>query len=330
MRIAVFSSRKFDEQFLSEAFRGTKHHLEFFETRLNAGTVGLATGFDGVCVFVNDSLDAPVIRRLSNTGCKIIALRCAGFNNVDLSSAEEAGIAVVHVPEYSPHAVAEHTFGIILCLNRKIHRAYQRVRDGNFALDGLLGFDLKGRTLGIVGTGRIGRAAAQIGAGFGCNVLLHDPFPNEDASQFGTYTDLEQLLSSSHIVSLHCPLTPETQHLIDANAIEIMRPGVMLINTSRGALVDSKALIGGLKSGKIGTLGLDVYEEEADLFFEDRSSEILQDDVFIRLLTFPNVLITSHQAFFTADALQEIATATKSSVDQCAAGEPVALLVPRP
>jgi D-lactate dehydrogenase len=282
---------------------------------LTSETVSLANGFRAVCGFVQDDFSAPVLRQLAAGGTQLIALRCAGFNNVDLSVAADLGMTIVRVPAYSPFSVAEHTVGLMLALNRHLHRAYNRVREGNFALDGLLGFDMHGRTAGIIGTGKIGYCVAKILAGFGCTLLGHDRFQNADCEQLGLrYVPLHELYAHADIITLHCPLTPETHHLIDSEAIGRMKPGVMLINTSRGAVVDTLALIEGLKKGKISALGLDVYEEEADLFFEDLSNRVLQDDVLARLLTFPNVIITGHQAFFTTDALTAIAETTLANI----------------
>ncbi|WBB47473.1 2-hydroxyacid dehydrogenase [Verrucosispora sp. WMMA2044] len=315
MRVTVFSTKPYDRTFLSEANAAAGHELTFLEPRLTAQTARLAEGSDAVCAFVNDDLCAEALGQLADVGVRVVALRSAGFNNVDVVAARKLGLTVVRVPEYSPHAVAEHTAGLILSLNRKIHRAYNRVREHNFALAGLLGFDLHGRTVGIVGTGRIGVCVAQIMAGFGCRVLASDPYPNEAAVAAGVeYVPLERLLTESHIVTLHCPLTPDTRHLIDADRIALLREGVMLINTGRGALVDTRAVIDGLKSGRIGYLGLDVYEEESELFFEDRSERVLGDDDFARLTTFPNVLITGHQAFFTEDGLHNIAETTLTNL----------------
>ncbi|WP_164101351.1 2-hydroxyacid dehydrogenase [Candidatus Laterigemmans baculatus] len=311
MKIAVFSSKPYDRDFLQAANEAYQYELSFFEPRLTAETVELAHGFDAVCVFVNDRLDASVLPRLAEGGTRRIALRCAGFNNVDLAAAERLSMQVVRVPAYSPYAVAEHTTGLILALNRKIHRAYARVREGNFALSGLLGFDLHGRTVGIVGTGQIGTVFTRIMAGFGCRLLGHDPYPNAECQGLGmSYVPLSTLLAESDVISLNCPLTPATHHLIDAEAIAQMKRGVMLINTSRGAVIDTKAVVDGLKSGQIGSLGLDVYEEEGDYFFENLSEQVIADDVLARLISFPNVLITGHQAFFTADALRSIAETT--------------------
>jgi D-lactate dehydrogenase len=320
MRVAVFSSKAYDRTFL-EAFNASRHELQFFEPQLNVETVTLAAGFEAVCVFVNDHLDAEVIEKLASSGTRLLALRCAGYNNVDLGAAQEHGLTVVRVPAYSPHAVAEHTIGLILALDRRLHRAYNRVREGNFALDGLLGFDLCGRTVGIIGTGRIGMVVAQILTGFGCRVLAFDPSPSQACRALGAnYTTLDDLLARSDIVTLHCPLTPQTWHVIGRNAIAKMKPGVMLINTSRGALIDTVAVIGALKDGRIGYLGLDVYEEEEQIFFEDRSGLIISDDVFARLLTFPNVIITGHQAFFTREALESIAATTLQNISDFESG----------
>jgi len=315
MRVVVFSTKSYDRTFLECANSRFAHELTFLEARLTSETSKLAKDFPAVCAFVNDVLDAPVLKRLAQGGTMAIALRCAGFNNVDLPTAEKLGFQVVRVPAYSPHAVAEHTVGLMLALNRKIHRAFSRVREGNFSLDGLLGFDLNGRTVGVVGTGQIGAIVSRIMSGFGCRLLGCDPSPNSDCEQFGIkYASLEELLSKSDIVTLHCPLTPQTRYLINTRTIGQMKPGAMLINTSRGAVVDTKAVIDGLKSGRIGSLGVDVYEEEADYFFEDLSQQVITDDVLARLLTFPNVLVTGHQAFFTQDALEAIAETTLNNL----------------
>lgn len=324
MRVAVFSTKPYDEAYLKEAST-VGLDLSFFEARLTAATAGLAQGFDAVCAFVNDDLGAEVLGLLSGHGVRLVALRCAGFNHVDLSAAEAAGIAVARVPAYSPHAVAEHTVALMLTLNRNLHRAYNRVREGNFALNGLLGFDLAGKTVGIVGTGQIGSVVARILTGFGCKVLAFDPFENPDCVDIGVrYVPLDTLLRESDIITLQCPLTPQTRHLIDADAVAKLKSGAMIINTSRGAVVDAKALIGGLKSGQIGSVGLDVYEEEAGLFFEDQSATFIRDDIFARLLTFPNVLITGHQGFFTHEALTAIAETTIGNISAFgASGEPL-------
>lgn len=310
MKVAVFSTKPYDRLFLEKTNQKYGHELSFFDPSLNTQTVALAKGFAAVCVFVNDSLDRPTLQALHQQGIELIALRCAGYNNVDLETAKELELKIVRVPAYSPHAVAEHAIALILTLNRKIHKAYNRVREGNFALDGLLGFDLHDRVVGIIGTGKIGRIAGQILHGFGCQILAYDPYPNQEfGDRYANYVDLQNLLAMSDIISLHCPLTSENYHLIDDKAIASMKPGVMLINTSRGSLVDTSAVIKGLKSSHIGHLALDVYEQENNLFFEDLSGKIIQDDIFERLLTFPNVIITGHQAFFTEDALENIAIA---------------------
>lgn len=321
MRVAVFSVRPYDERFLSAANAGAGHDLVFFESRLSMSTWRLAAGFEAVCAFVNDELDAPLLERLASDGVRLIALRAAGFNNVDLVAAHRLGLTVARVPAYSPHAVAEHALALILTLNRKIHRAYNRVREGNFALDGLMGFDMNGKTAGVVGTGAIGEIVARLLQGFGCTVLAADPQPNSGLQALGVrYAAPEDLLPVCDILTLHCPLTPQTRHMIDARAISRMKHGAMLINTSRGAVVDTRAVIRGLKSGAVGSLGLDVYEEESDLFFEDRSARIIDDDVFARLLTFPNVVVTGHQGFFTEEALAAIAQTTIANLSAFAAG----------
>ncbi len=323
-RIAVFSTRRYDREFLTAANEGVGHELVFFEPRLTAETAGLAAGFAAVSVFANDELDRTTLASLAAGGTALVALRSAGFNNVDLAAAGALGVHVVRVPAYSPHAVAEHAVALILTLNRKIHRAWQRVRDGNFSLDGLLGFDLYGRTVGVIGTGIIGATTAAILAGFGCRLLASDPFPNERLLELGArYVELAELFAESDIITLHCPLLPETTHLIDRRAISQMRRGVMLINTSRGGLVDSAAVVAGLKAGRIGSLGLDVYEEETELFSHDLSGQIIQDDVFSRLLTFPNVIVTAHQGYFTSEALREIAATTLLNVSEFEAGRPL-------
>jgi D-lactate dehydrogenase len=314
-RIAVFSSKPYDRDFLSAANQQYGFDLVFLEPRLSSETAALAAGFPVVCAFVNDRLDAGVLEKLAAGGTRIVAMRCAGFNNVDIAAAERLAVRVVRVPGYSPHSVAEHTVGLILTLNRKIHRAYSRVREGNFSLNGLLGFDLHGRTTGIVGTGQIGAVVARIMAGFGCRLLGFDPYPNPQCEALGMrYVGLEELLGQSDIVTLHCPLNPSTYRLIDAKAVQQMKRGAMLVNTSRGAVIDTQAVINGLKSGQIGSVALDVYEEEGDYFFEDLSEKVISDDILARLLTFPNVLITGHQAFFTRDALESISATTLKNV----------------
>lgn len=321
MNVAIYSTRPWDETYLGEA--NTGHELRFLEAKLDHTTTSLAADADAVCVFVNDLVDRQVIEDLAGLGVRFLALRSAGFNHVDLAAAAEFGITVVRVPAYSPHAVAEHTLALLLALNRNIHRAHNRVREGNFRLDGLLGRDLIGKTVGVIGTGMIGQVVATIFQGFGMNVIAHDPYPSDVVVGMGIpYVDLTELFARSDVITLHCPLTPETCRLIDAEAIAQMERRPMLINTSRGALIDTTAVIDGLKSGKIGSLAIDVYEEEGDLFFEDLSNTVIQDDVFSRLLTFPNVLVTGHQAFFTEEAVQQIAEVTIENLDRLEAGGP--------
>ena len=315
MKIAVFSSKPYDIEFFGAANERYGFELSFLEPRLTYETVALAKGFPVVCPFVNDELDAEVLRELHAGGTRMLALRSAGFNHADLDEAAALGLVVTHVPAYSPYAVAEHTLALMLTLNRKTHRAFARVREGNLALEGLMGFDMHGRTAGVVGTGKIGALVVRSLLAMGCDVLAYDPYPNEECERLGArYVDLDELLTSSDIISLHCPLTPETRHIVSRESLSRMRRGVMLINTGRGALVDTNAVIAALKSGQIGYLGLDVYEEEGGLFFEDHSNRVIQDDVFSRLLTFPNVVITAHQGFFTAEAVSSIAETTLSNV----------------
>ncbi len=321
-RVAVFSTHPFDREFFDAANRTHGLQLEYFEPRLATATAPLAAGYPVVCAFVNDDLHADVLETLARGGTRMLALRSAGFNHVEVEAAKRLGLTAARVPAYSPHAVAEHTAAMILALNRKIYRAYARVREMNFALDGLLGFDLNGRTAGIVGTGKIGSVVARILAGFGCRLLASDVAENPDCLELGVrYVALETLWGASDIITLHAPLTPQTRHMVDASAIGRMKRGVMIVNTSRGALIDTRAAIAGLKSGQIGYLGLDVYEEEEHLFFRDLSSKVIQDDVFARLLTFPNVVITAHQAFFTREALTAIAEATLGNIAAFARGE---------
>ena len=321
MNIAVFSTKPYDRRYLEAANQPHGFTLHYLEPHLSLETAVLARGFRVVCAFVNDVLDAQVLDELNRHGAELIALRCAGFNNVDVPHAKSLGLQITRVPAYSPHSIAEHTVGLMLALNRKIHRAHNRVQEGNFALEGLLGFDMHGLTAGVVGTGKIGINVARILHGFGCRVLAYDPYPNAECEAVGaTYVELPQLFAQSDIITLHCPLTAETHHLIDTDAIAQMKPGVMLINTSRGAVIHTRDAIEGLKAGQIGYLGLDVYEEESDMFFEDMSDAIIQDDQFARLLTFPNVLITGHQAFFTRNALQNIAEVTLDNIADFVAG----------
>lgn len=315
MITAVFDTKPYDRDALQAAAApGIDWH--FLDFRLNAETASLAKPAKAVCVFVNDRLDRPCLEALAAQGVELIALRCAGFNNVDLAAAKALKLTVTRVPAYSPHAVAEHAVALLLALNRKIYRAYNRVRDQNFSLHGLVGFDLNGKTAGIVGTGKIGRIVGQILRGFGMTVLAHDPFPAPDWAKLHgiTYTDQRTLLQNCDVVSLHTPLTPETKHLIREETLALMKPGSVLINVSRGALIDTTALIAALKSGQLAGVGLDVYEEEEGIFFEDLSDQVLHDDILARLLTFPNVLVTSHQAFLTQEALAEIARVTAANL----------------
>lgn len=322
MKVAVFSTQPYDREPLNAANQGHAHELIFSEARLDTDTADWASSFEAVIVFVNDSLGRGVLERLRAGKTRLIALRSAGFNNVDLDAARELGLTVARVPAYSPHAVAEHAVGLILTLNRKYHRAYARVRESNFSLEGLCGFDLIGRTVGVIGTGAIGLAFARIMLGFQCRVLAYDPWPSDDGRALGlSYVSLNDLVRASDIISLHCPLTPETHHMINASTLSKMKRGVMLINTGRGALIDSRAAITALKSGHLGHFGIDVYEEEENLFFRDLSGQIVQDDVFMRLLTFPNVIVTAHQGFFTREALANIAETTVMNLTAFEHGE---------
>ena len=316
MQVAIFSTKSYDRQFFEVANFDHRHELIYLEPKLNEQTASLASGCPAVCVFVNDTVNAATLQILAANGTWLLALRSAGFNHVDLKAAAELGMAVVRVPAYSPYSVAEHAVGLVLMLNRKLYRAYNRVRDDNFELEGLLGFDLHGRTVGVVGTGKIGLIFARIMHGFGCTLLGYDAYPNSQFEAIGAsrYVELSELLENSDIISLHCPLTPETHYLIDAAAIDQMKPGVMLINTSRGALIDTRAAIDGIKSHQIGYLGIDVYEQEESLFFTDWSDGIIQDEDFQLLQSFSNVVITAHQAFFTRDAMESIAGTTLANI----------------
>lgn len=328
MRTLIFSSQTYDRASFLAAHLPANLELHFQPARLTLDTAALADGHEVVCAFINDDLSAPVLERLAAGGTRLIALRSAGYNHVDLPAAQRLGISVVRVPAYSPHAVAEHAVALILALNRQLHRAYNRTRDGDFSLHGLTGFDLVGKTVGIVGTGQIGATFAKIMSGFGCNLLAYDPYPNPQVEALGAqYVSLEALLAQAQIISLHCPLTPDTKHLINARSLATLQRGAMLINTGRGALVDTPALSEALKSGQLGYLGLDVYEEEALLFFEDRSDHPLQDDVLARLLTFPNVIVTAHQAFLTHEALGAIAQTTLDNIQAWADGAAQNLVV---
>ena len=324
MRVAIFSSHKYDQSSFEEANGSFKHELVFFTGTLDSTTASLAYGFPAVCVFVNDRLDAPVLARLATGGTKFVALRCAGFNNVDLEAAAAHGITVVRVPDYSPYAVAEFTVGVLFALDRQICRGWLRVREDNFSLEGMVGQDLHGKTVGVIGTGRIGAlVATAFKLGFGCDVVAYDVYRNPELEKIGVrYVELEDLLRNGDIVCLHCPLTPQTRHLINEKTLALAKSGFLLVNTGRGALVDSRALIEALKSGKVGGVTMDVYEQEGDLFFEDLSNEVVKDDLFQRLLTFPNVIVTGHQAFFTREALAVIAQITLQNIADLEAGRP--------
>ena len=315
MKTAVYSSKPYEKPFLNTANADAAHDLVYLDARLSEATTELARDVPAVSIFVGDEASTPVLRALHAGGTRLLALRSAGFNHVDVAEAERLGITIARVPAYSPYAVAEHAVGLMLTLNRKFHRAYTRVREQNFALDGLMGFDMHGKTVGVIGTGKIGEAACSILRGFGCRVLAFDPVSNPVCEAMGVeYVPLADLYAASDIITLHCPLTPETRHLINAAAFGAMKPGVMLINTSRGAVIDTRALIASLKGKHVASVGLDVYEEEGALFFKDLSAEVIQDDVFVRLLTFPNVLITAHQGFFTREACEAIARTTIDNV----------------
>jgi D-lactate dehydrogenase len=320
VKVLVYSTRPYDEADLTAANKG-KHELHFTEARLDERTASLAEGYPGVCCFVDDNLNGKVLSELHRGGTRLVALRATGFNNVHLPTAGKLGMTVARVSRYSPYAVAEFAVGLMLALNRKIHRAYERAREGNFRLDGLLGFDIHGKTAGIVGTGKIGSVLAQVLHGFGCELLGYDVKENPECLAAGMrYVSLEELLRKSDIVSLHAPLTPQTRHMINAGTLALMKPDAMLINTSRGALVDSKALIAALKKRRLGAAGLDVYEEESHIYFQDLSDEVITDDVIMRLTTFPNVIITGHQAFFTREALDIIAGTTVQNISNFEAG----------
>lgn len=311
MKIAFFSTKSYDRTHFESEIEESEHSITFFEDALNLQTARLVTGYDAVCVFVNNPMNEALIEKIAELGVSVIALRSAGFNHVDLNACKKHGLTVYRVPAYSPEAVAEHTLALILTLNRKTHKAYNRVRENNYSLEGLTGFNLHGKTVGVIGTGTIGTVLCKIMTGFGCSILAFDPNKNEKVTQMGgTYVDFDELVENSDIISLHCPLIPQTRHMIDKSSIAKMKKGVMLINTSRGALIDTKGVIDGLKKKKIGFLGIDVYEQEDDLFFKDLSGEVIQDDEISRLMGFPNVLITGHQAFLTKEALQEITEVT--------------------
>lgn len=316
MRVAVFSTKPYEKRCLAQVGANSTHELVFFETRLNPQTVGLAAGFPAVSVFVNDDLDAYTIEQLAKHGTRLIATRSAGFNHIDLQAARQQGVVAARVPAYSPNAISEFTIGLILMLARQIHRGFNRVRDNNFELEGLLGFELRSKTIGIVGTGKIGAMVARTLQGFGVSLLAYDPYPNPELVQMVHYVSLDELLAQSDIISLHVPLTPESKYIIGERTIPMLKRGVMIVNTSRGGLLDTSAVIEALKSGQIGYLAIDVYEEEADLFFRDLSSEVIQDDVFARLQTFPNVVVTAHQAFLSDTALAKIMETTLDNITE--------------
>ncbi len=311
MKIALFSSKKYDQESFSKVNKSFNHDITYFDFPLNLQTAKMSEGFDAVCAFVNDDLSAPVLKCLAKQGIKVIAMRCAGYDLVDLEEAKKLGLQIVRVPAYSPESIAEHTLGLMLSLNRHIHRAYQRTRDANFSLDGLTGYNFHGKTVGVVGTGKIGLATIRILKGFGMNILAFDPYPNPAAIELGvTYTSLDEIYRLSDVITLHCPMSKENYHMLNQHAFDKMKDGVMIINTSRGGLIKSSDAIEALKSQRIGALGVDVYENEKDLFFQDKSNDVIQDDVFRRLSSCHNVLFTGHQAFLTEEALGNIAETT--------------------
>ncbi|MBK8120374.1 MAG: 2-hydroxyacid dehydrogenase [Sulfuritalea sp.] len=324
MKIAVFSAKRYDREFLDAANAGAGHQLRYFDAPLDLESVALAAGHDAVCIFVNDTADAAVIEALASGGTRLVALRCTGFNNVDMQAAARFGLKVVRVVTYSPYSVAEHAVALLQAINRKIHRAYNRTRDSNFSLDGLMGFDLHGKTVAVVGTGKIGRVFARIMLGFGCEVIGHDKYPAPEFEALGArYAEPGEIGARADIISLHCPLTPETHHIVNKVTLARTKRGALLINTSRGGLIDTEAAIEALKSGQLGGLAIDVYEQEADLFFRDLSSTVISDDIFQRLLSFPNVIVTGHQAFFTEEAISTICETTINSVTEFANGQPL-------
>lgn len=324
MELAVFSAKPYDRQFLDAANADHGHRLRYLDDPLDEDTVGLAAGYRGVCIFVNDKADAGILEALARGGTQLVALRCTGFNNVDLKAAAKLGIKVVRVVDYSPNSVAEHAVALLMAINRKVHRAYNRTRDFNFALDGLMGFDLCGKTVAVIGTGKIGRAFTRIMVGFGCDVIGYDAYPSPEFEALGgRYATDGAIGMNADIVSLHCPLTPQTYHVINADTLARAKRGALLINTSRGGLVDTEAVIGALKSGQLGGLAIDVYEQEADVFFRDLSGTIVDDDVLQRLMTFPNVIVTGHQAFMTREAISTICETTMRSITEFETGQPL-------
>jgi len=315
MKVAFFSSKSYDEEYFQKVNKNFGHELRFFETRLDGHTAQLAKDFDAVCAFVNDKLNADALNALKENNIQLLTLRCAGFNNVDLEAAKKNNITVLRVPAYSPEAVAEHALALILTLNRKTHKAYNRVREGNFSLERLTGFNISGKTIGVVGTGAIGKAFIKLLQGFGNTVKAFDPYPDDELKKNGIeYVSLEELLSKSDIVSLHCPLTPDTYRMINADTLKHVKEGAMLVNTSRGKLIDTEAVINSLRNKQLGSLAIDVYAEEEKLFFKDLSEIIIDDDTISRLITLPNVLITAHQAFLTREALEQIAETTLQNI----------------
>ena len=322
MKVAFFDTKSYDVPGFDHYAADSGLEIKYFETRLNEDTASLAAGYDAVCVFVNDTVSAPVVDKLCQLGVKVLALRCAGFNNVDIKACQ-GRLPVYRVPAYSPYAVAEHAMALLLTINRRTHKAYIRTRDFNFSLQGLAGFDLHGKTIGIIGTGKIGRVFADICKGFGMKILAYDKYPNPDSGL--TYVELPELFEQSDIISLHCPLTEETHHTIDASSIAKMKPGVTILNTSRGALINTEDLIAGIKDKKVGAACLDVYEEEGDFFYEDYSGHIVRDDKLVRLIAMPNVIVTSHQAFLTQEALDSIASTTVDNLVKFFSGNPNAL-----
>ncbi len=329
MKLAFFSTKPYEKRFFEKMNVKYNHQITFFDAHLNMETISLVKGFEAICVFVNDTLDEPILEKIMENNVTLIVLRSAGFNNVDIKAAHKLGLSVVRVPAYSPYAVAEHSLALIMTLNRKIHKAYNRIRDDNFSLEGLIGFDIHTKTVGIFGTGKIGKTFAKIMSGFSCRLIAFDLFEDKECIALGVeYVSYNELFATSDIISLHCPLNHETHHLINKETLSMMKKGVMLINTSRGGLIDTPEIINSLKNGKIGYLGLDVYEEEADIFFEDLSGKVLQDDVLARLLTFQNVIVTSHQAFFTDNAMNKIAETSLDNITKFEQNTPVNLVLP--
>ncbi|PTM13945.1 MAG: hydroxyacid dehydrogenase [Bacteroidetes bacterium] len=321
MKIAVFSTKPYDQEYFERHNKNADFEFTYFETTLNSRTANLTAGFDVVCVFVNDQVDEDTIKKMVDHGVRLIALRCAGYNNVDIESAKRNQLKVVRVPAYSPEAVAEHAVALLLTLNRKTHKAYNRVREGNFSLNNLIGFNLHGKTVGVIGTGRIGATFCRIIKGFGCKIIAFDKYPADELIHLGVvYLPLTEVFQQADILSLHCPLNPDTKHLINAHTLSLMKEGVMIINTSRGALINTADIIEGLAEQKVGYLGIDVYEQEENLFFKDLSESIIPDDLIVRLIGFPNVLITSHQAYFTKEAMREITITTLENIEDFGKG----------